>query len=42
MCSKTVEHIKTVLAKSTKPVFGICLGHQLLSVAAGCSTYKMK
>jgi len=24
------------------PIFGICLGHQLLSLAAGCKTYKMK
>lgn len=26
---------------STKPVFGICLGHQLLALSAGLSTYKM-
>ena len=25
-----------------KPVFGICLGHQMLSLAVGCSTYKLK
>lgn len=25
-----------------KPVFGICLGHQLLSLAQGASTYKLK
>ena len=25
-----------------KPVFGICLGNQILSLAAGASTYKMK
>lgn len=24
------------------PVFGICLGHQMLSLALGCSTYKLK
>jgi carbamoyl-phosphate synthase small subunit len=24
------------------PVFGICLGHQLLGLASGCKTYKMK
>ena len=26
----------------TKPVFGICLGHQMLSLALGCETYKLK
>jgi len=24
------------------PVFGICLGHQMLSLALGCDTYKLK
>jgi carbamoyl-phosphate synthase small subunit len=35
--------IKTVkeIIESGKPVFGICLGHQLLALAAGISTYKM-
>ncbi|KAF0207528.1 MAG: carbamoyl-phosphate synthase small [Actinobacteria bacterium] len=26
----------------TVPVFGICLGHQMLSLALGCETYKLK
>ena len=26
----------------TRPVFGICLGHQMLSLALGASTYKLK
>lgn len=30
------------LIESRKPVFGICLGHQLLSIALGASTYKLK
>ncbi|MCE5191870.1 MAG: glutamine-hydrolyzing carbamoyl-phosphate synthase small subunit [Actinomycetia bacterium] len=25
-----------------RPVFGICLGHQMLSLALGCDTYKLK
>jgi carbamoyl-phosphate synthase small subunit len=24
------------------PIFGICLGHQLLALSGGCKTYKMK
>jgi len=43
MCVQTVEELRLVLAREpTKPVFGICLGHQLLSLAAGATTYKMK
>lgn len=36
-----VETVKSAIA-SDKPVFGICLGHQLLALANGISTYKMK
>ncbi|KAK5660346.1 hypothetical protein OQA88_12887 [Cercophora sp. LCS_1] len=39
---KTVKHIRTALAKNRTPVFGICLGHQLLARAAGATTKKMK
>ncbi|MCK4998262.1 MAG: glutamine-hydrolyzing carbamoyl-phosphate synthase small subunit [Anaerohalosphaera sp.] len=35
-----VETIKQLLGKV--PIFGICLGHQLLSLALGGSTYKLK
>ncbi len=35
-----ITTVKEIL-KSDKPVFGICLGHQLLALAAGLSTYKM-
>jgi carbamoyl-phosphate synthase small subunit len=34
-----VANIRTLL--TTKPVFGICLGHQLLSRAAGLETFKL-
>ena len=45
MCSKTIASVQWAIsrpAEETKPVFGICLGNQLLSLAAGASTYKMK
>ncbi|GAA0331315.1 carbamoyl phosphate synthase small subunit [Bacillus carboniphilus] len=35
-----VEMIKGILGKL--PIFGICLGHQLLSLACGAKTYKLK
>ncbi|MBS1626285.1 MAG: glutamine-hydrolyzing carbamoyl-phosphate synthase small subunit [Bacteroidetes bacterium] len=35
-----VETIKDIL-KEKKPLFGICLGHQLLALANGISTFKM-
>ncbi|SEA48174.1 carbamoyl-phosphate synthase small subunit [Desulfuromusa kysingii] len=34
------ENIRKLLGKV--PVFGICLGHQLLAIASGGSTYKLK
>ena len=42
MCDKTVQNIRKLLkSKPNMPIFGICLGHQLLSVAIGCETKKM-
>jgi carbamoyl-phosphate synthase small subunit len=35
-----IKTIRGVLGK--KPVFGICLGHQLLSLACGAKTFKLK
>jgi carbamoyl-phosphate synthase small subunit len=35
-----IETIKALLGKT--PIFGICLGHQLLALALGASTYKLK
>ncbi len=41
-CDYAVAAIKEILAVGTIPVFGICLGHQLLSLASGAKTVKMK
>ncbi len=35
-----VENVKDLIGK--KPVFGICLGHQIISLALGGKTYKLK
>jgi carbamoyl-phosphate synthase small subunit len=41
MCSETVANIRKAI-EIGKPIFGICLGNQLLSLAAGASTFKLK
>ncbi len=35
-----IQTVKDLLGK--KPIFGICLGHQILSLAVGATTYKLK
>lgn len=35
-----IENTKDII-KSDKPLFGICLGHQLIAIANGIGTYKM-
>lgn len=36
-----VEQLRALLASYKKPIFGICLGNQLLALAAGADTYKL-
>ncbi len=40
-CGTTVRHVRALLAREV-PVFGICLGSQILALAAGAATYKLK
>jgi carbamoyl-phosphate synthase small subunit len=40
-CTYAIEATQGLLAKKI-PLFGICLGHQILALATGANTYKMK
>jgi carbamoyl-phosphate synthase small subunit len=40
-CMPTIEYIRTAM-KDRKPIVGVCLGNQLLALAAGAKTYKLK
>ncbi len=40
MCKATIENIKKAIPTG-KPIFGICLGNQLLGLAAGATTFKL-
>jgi carbamoyl-phosphate synthase small subunit len=39
-CQETIRILQKVLAKK-KPIFGICLGTQLMALAVGAKTYKL-
>ena len=39
-CTTAIETVQQLLGK--KPLFGICLGHQILALALGADTYKLK
>ena len=41
LCETTVRHLQVAL-QGDKPIFGICMGNQLLGRAAGGSTFKLK
>ncbi len=41
MCPETVEIVRRVLEKDV-PVLGVCMGNQILALAAGADTYKLK
>lgn len=40
-CTSIIEEIRKIY-ESDVPVFAICLGHQLMALATGADTYKMK
>ncbi|MEG2849450.1 MAG: gamma-glutamyl-gamma-aminobutyrate hydrolase family protein, partial [Bacteroidales bacterium] len=41
LCTTAVENIKIAM-KGSKPIFGICMGNQLLSKAGGAKILKLK
>ncbi len=40
-CAATIENVRRALSKNI-PILGICLGSQILGLAAGANTYKLK
>ena len=40
-CGATIAHVREAI-KGDKPIMGICLGNQILALAAGAKTYKLK
>ena len=40
-CVETIKNVKAALSKNI-PILGICLGSQILALAAGANTYKLK
>jgi len=41
MCGPAIENIRKAFGQD-RPVFGICLGNQLMALASGADTYKLK
>ncbi len=41
MCTKTIETVRRALSRNI-PILGICLGSQILALAAGANTYKLR
>lgn len=44
MCVSTVKQMEKIIAlegDDVKPIFGICMGNQLVGLAAGCTAEKL-
>ncbi|KAI0093188.1 carbamoyl phosphate synthase small subunit [Irpex rosettiformis] len=40
-CMEAALHLRKTLAEWDRPVFGICMGHQVIGIAAGLDAYRM-
>jgi carbamoyl-phosphate synthase small subunit len=40
VCTETIAHLRQAL-QGDRPVFGVCLGSQLMALAAGAKTFKL-
>jgi carbamoyl-phosphate synthase small subunit len=41
-CLGAQHLVQELVAKDVAPIFGVCLGHQILSIALGAKTFKLK
>jgi len=41
MCMEAAMHLRKTIAEWSRPVFGICMGHQVIGIAAGLDAYRM-
>ncbi|KAJ8588493.1 carbamoyl-phosphate synthase [Rhizopogon salebrosus TDB-379] len=41
-CMEAALKLRTTLQEWNKPVFGICMGHQIIGIAAGMEAYRMR
>ena len=41
-CSYAIDAVRHIIEETDIPTFGICLGHQLIGLASGANTIKMK
>jgi carbamoyl-phosphate synthase small subunit len=41
ICQQTIENLRQAMTRN-RPILGICLGSQILGLACGASTYKLK
>ncbi len=40
-CMDAAMHLRRTLKEWDRPVFGICMGHQVIGIAAGLDAYRM-